>query len=456
MWTAYGYVAGLDRGGEAVRRAGEAVPGLESLREDRQSGVDRDPGLDGDGLRRARPSGSRPDAGRSGGPDELLGRVSTVVDAAGRSRRSETDALGRVVSVVEAPGAEGYETSYTYDALDRLREVRQSAAQRRGFDYDTFGRLRSSSSPESGESKYEYDPVGNLTKRVDARGVVTTSEYDRLNRLRGRAYSNGTPPVRFTYDQDETPAAFPVGRLTAVETGPEGSPQTRTEYHHDAVGRVFASTQTTDGQTFAFQYAWNRAGELLEEVYPSGRTVETPRDLLGRLTAVTDTGRTLASGFVYSPHGALEQLTLANGLTEGTDFNLRLQPTCLALGPQAEVQQRGNCAAVVAAGSTSVPFALEWRYSPAGSPATVNNGNVWAQTTWLPRPGVPQPVSITQSYDYDWLNRLTSAVETGGWRQTYAYDRFGNRVVTPGTGGRDQPDRPEDQQPDAAPGHRAR
>jgi RHS repeat-associated protein len=42
--------------------------------------------------------------------------------------------------------------------------------------------------------------------------------------------------------------------------------------------------------------------------------------------------------------------------------------------------------------------------------------------------------SWTQNFDYDGVNRLTSAVETGGWSRGYGYDRYGNRWVSSSTG----------------------
>jgi hypothetical protein len=56
---------------------------------------------------------------------------------------------------------------------------------------------------------------------------------------------------------------------------------------------------------------------------------------------------------------------------------------------------------------------------------TANNGNLQTQTIILPN------LTLTQSYTYDALNRLQSATEMNGpaqsWKQTFTYDRFGNR-----------------------------
>jgi RHS repeat-associated protein len=51
-----------------------------------------------------------------------------------------------------------------------------------------------------------------------------------------------------------------------------------------------------------------------------------------------------------------------------------------------------------------------------------NNGNVQSQT--ITAPGL----SLTQTYGYDWLNRLTGMNETSGWSETFSYDPYGNRT----------------------------
>ena len=64
---------------------------------------------------------------------------------------------------------------------------------------------------------------------------------------------------------------------------------------------------------------------------------------------------------------------------------------------------------------------------------SANNGNVLSQ-----RIRVGTTLNQNQAYTYDALNRLRTAAESGSgtaWAQTYAYDRWGNRRVTPDTDG---------------------
>jgi RHS repeat-associated protein len=63
--------------------------------------------------------------------------------------------------------------------------------------------------------------------------------------------------------------------------------------------------------------------------------------------------------------------------------------------------------------------------------AAKNNGNVAKQTITVPTVGTNQGFTAVQSYEYDSLNRLLLAKEMDGsnqsWKQTFSYDRYGNR-----------------------------
>ena len=351
--------------------------------------------------------------------------ASVVTDQAGRSRRSVADALGRLTQVFEAPHDAGYnyQTSYEYDALGNLTRVRQGR-QTRVFLYSSLSRLVSATNPESGTARYEYDPNGNLTRRTDARGVRAVYSYDALNRPTSVDYSDATPDVAYAYDS----APNGKGRLSAVSNGVSvygyGS--------YDAHGRVRASSQTVGGVTYSMpDYRYDLAGNLTSAQYPSGRVVATEYDEAGRPAGVRDhsTGHYYAGASAadaggrlrYAAHGPVAALRLGNGLWEHTHFNSRLQPAEIGLGH---------------APSDSGLLELGYGYGAAAR----NNGNVLSQ-----RVRVAGGLDLTQSYDYDPVNRLAGAREAptaGGddeWRQSYTYldpaglnGQFGNRRVDAG------------------------
>lgn len=71
-----------------------------------------------------------------------------------------------------------------------------------------------------------------------------------------------------------------------------------------------------------------------------------------------------------------------------------------------------------------------------GTPNADNNGNVLSQTITVPTVGSNQGFTAVQTYTYDALNRIKDAKELIGtteqWKQTFHYDRYGNRTFDEG------------------------
>lgn len=188
--------------------------------------------------------------------------------------------------------------------------------------------------------------------------------------------------------------------------------------------RITRSKQTTDGVEYGggtdptkwMTYAYNLSGALIEQQYPSGRVVRNTLDQTGDLQQVqskraNDTFKNYANGFTYTAAGAVAAMRLGNGRWESTQFNSRLQPTQIGLGSSATSQDL---------------LKLNYDYG-----STNNNGNVLSQLITVPTIGANQGFTATQTYTYDSLNRIKDAVEVTGtetWRQTFLYDRYGNRT----------------------------
>ena len=370
--------------------------------------------------------------------------TTTVTDQTGRKRRSVVDALGRLVRLdepndqgqLDINGNPAQPTYYAYDVLGNLTLVTQGS-QTRSFTYDSISRLKTSSNPESGIVNYNYDNNGNLLTKIDTRNVKTTYSYDGLNRLQSRTYSlsNGsalpaelaTPNVSYTYENMAVP--FSKGRLTKVTNG-----FSTTEYaEFDQLGKVKKSRQTTDGTAYPeMTYAYNLAGQLIEQKYPSGRVVKNILESDGDLSEVQSRKNTshpfstYASQFNYTAAGAVSSMRLGNGRWESATFNSRLQPTQIALGTTQN-------------GVDLLKINYEYGDLNLGTGQTIagtNNGNVSKQTITVPTVGANAGFTATQYYAYDPLNRLKIATENIepanqpvqlGWRQHFTYDRYGNR-----------------------------
>ncbi len=385
----------------------------------------------------------------------------TVTDQAGKKRRSLTNALGQLTRVdepnesgqLDVSGTPAQPSIYSYDALNNLLQVQQigtttqqcggstsNCTQTRTFVYDNLSRLKQATNPESGTISYSYDDNGNLTGKTDARSISTAYNYDALNRVLQRSYSNepaGQSPtgtVNYTYDG----VSHAKGQLTKVTTAGSGStPFSVTDYQvFDVMGRITQSQQSTDGTIYPAQtYTYNLSGAMLTEVYPSGRVVQNTLDNDGRLAQLesskTSTGsfKVYANSFTYTAAGAVSSMRLGNGKWESTQFNSRLQPTQIALGTS---QQN----ALGTSPTATNQLKLDFSYG-----TTANNGNVQSQSITVPTVGSNPGFTAVQNYTYDSLNRIKQADEkpsgytqeqcdanpTKCWKQTFTYDRFGNR-----------------------------
>ena len=367
------------------------------------------------------------------GPSPLGANVARVTDAAARVRLRETDAIGRLTAVTEDPGAGhlDYRTTYAYDVFDNVVQVDQGT-QRRSFAYDSLSRLICESTPEArigatpcnplptaGALLYTYDGDDNLLTRKDARNVTAFMAYDPLHRLVGKGYDpvNSAPGGTYKYDEPEVP--FSKGRLTLVDT-PGVSKFSTGQY--DALGRVLSSTQTVGAATYTMAYTYDQADHVLTERYPSGRTLRSSYDGLGRPLGVAQGGYVygqVAGPGGYSSHGAVEKLVLGNSYWQHRSFNCRLQQSVAGLGD-----------------SSAPPNVLKLDLSYGTSETCTvsgpgNNGNLLTQTIVVN--GVTR---FIQSFTYDQANRLQGATEKDGgnintyWSQGYAYDRWGNRAIT--------------------------
>jgi RHS repeat-associated protein len=350
------------------------------------------------------------------------GIFTTVADQAGKVRRSMVDGLARLARVDEPDsndlGATDWPvhpTQYLYDALDNLTRVTQGSQPSRVFTYSSLARLISAQNPESGTVQYRYDNNGNLDQKTDARGLITTYVYDELNRVASRSYTApagvpATPAV--TYSYDSSAVTFSKGRLTRVSS----SVSVYDYLEYDELGRVKRSKQTTEGVEYSMSYGYDRAGNMTSQTYPSGRVVTTGYDNAGRIASVASGGKTYADQFTYTPHGAVASMSLGDRvMSEQTGYNSRLQPTMIELRRVSGSQ---------------LILGLDYEYNTAGQ--ANNNGNVLRQTIRVGTGG--GTTTISQSYDYDELNRIKTATETGVWSQAFTYDRWGNRRSVTNTG----------------------
>jgi RHS repeat-associated protein len=259
------------------------------------------------------------------------------------------------------------------------------------FALSCLANLHSQLSPDTGSTANTYDAAGNLFTQTDAKGQVTTYAYDALSRVASITFHDGSKQT-YAYDL----GANGIGRLSSIsETNPQNQVTSLLAYAYEDHGRVASETRTIAGVAYVTGYGYDSSGRLSGMTYPSGRVIAYGFDALGRISQVSTTpqGGTqqiLASGITYQPFGGVKSYTLGNGqsTTRGYDSDGRI--ASYSLGTQVFALNYDNASRIR-------------MISETGNAANMN------------------------TYDYDLLDRLTSAV-LPNLPFAYGYDAVGNRA----------------------------
>lgn len=296
-----------------------------------------------------------------------------------RNTSQDHDELNRLTQVTDPLAGE---TEYGYNALDQLISVTDPRSKITSYTYNALGDLTQQASPDTGTTTNTYDSGGNLHTSTDARSKTGTYAYDALNRVTSVAYPDQT--ISYTYDSGSNQK----GRPTQV-TDVSGS----TSWSYDTHGRVL-SRQQSMGVTKTLGYAYDSSGRVQTLTLPSGNTV-TYGYTDGKITSLSLNGSTtILSNVIYQPFGPTRGWTWGN--------------STLAV---REYDTDGKVTDVDSAGLKTYSYDDAFRITGIADAANS---------------------SLSQSYGYDLLDRVTSAAGTS-LSQGWTYDANGNRLTQTGS-----------------------
>jgi RHS repeat-associated protein len=382
--------------------------------------------------------------------------TATVVDQAGKSRKSVTDGLGRLTQVFEDPAGLNYETDYGYDTLGNLLCVGQkgtnsgsftncasipSTWRARTFTYNSLSQLLTAANPESGTISYTYDSNGNLSTKTAPKPnqtgsltVVTTDSYDAVNRLTQKSYNDGTTPtVKYGYDgvapSGCTPPALtignPVGRRTSMCDG--GGASAWSLNLTAGTGWKITEARTTNGVSKNTVYQNNLGGSVATLTNPSSRTItytlqSSGTNTAGRMLSAIDTANSInyATAAAYAPTGALSSFTNGASLVETNYYDKRLQPC--RISAKFSGTAPSSCSDSVNIGTVlDLTYNFNIGISDNGNVAGITNNRVGASGRSL-------------LFTYDALNRIftaktTSTSGTSCWDEQFGYDPWANLLT---------------------------
>lgn len=301
-----------------------------------------------------------------------LGQVEVVERNMRNQEVRKTDANGQVMT-------------FLYDPSDNVVQVTGVTGNVTINEFDLMGRRTASLDPNMGYWTYDYDVLGQMLQQTDAKGQTKTVSYDLL----GRMVSRVEPDLSSTWTYDT--ATDGIGKLasTASDNGYAKS------VTYDSLGRPTQESTTVLGETATFSTYYDTHGRVENLAYPTGYMVRQVYSSLGFLERVEDvsTNGVLWQADTANAEGNITQETAGNGIQTTRTYNPYV-------GGITSVK------AGVAATVADLDFTFD------------SIGNI------VQRRDLAQ--AVTETFQYDVLNRLTEYAIAGGVTKTVTYDVLGN------------------------------
>jgi RHS repeat-associated protein len=332
--------------------------------------------------------------------------LTTTYDARGNRKDIYRTAYGFLRKIVEYNDGSQYETHYEDDLFGRLTRIIDSLSNERSFTYDRIGRrltaedLHNPSDSTYGTWDYTYDNAGNITQTVDPNNQTINYTYDDTNRVLTEDYT-GQTGTEITYGYDSCTNG--IGKLCSAT-----STDAAVSYMYNPLGLISSETKGINSTNYTTEYGYDRLGNQTLITYPDSSEVKYVRDAAGDLNSVEqrENGGSFSpvvSTIDYSPTGAISNLVHSNGLTTTNTYD----PTKIYRLTDK----------VTTNGTTNLQD-ISYTYDPVGNiTQIVDDSDIGS--------------AKTATYDYDDLNRLTSAAITnaasgGNYSRTYSYNQIGN------------------------------
>ncbi|MBU7023668.1 MAG: RHS repeat protein [Theionarchaea archaeon] len=292
-------------------------------------------------------------------------------------------------------------TTYQYDETGHLTAFTDAENHTTAYMYASQFGLTEVTYPNAEYEEYTYDSVGNIISLTDCKRNETSYMYDELCRLTDIQYADQTD-ISFSYDLDSN-------RIMMIDNAPNTGDYI--EYAYDQWDRMISKTRHISQDALAVSLEYDVSNRLTKLTYPNNMQILYSYDDFNRMTEVRryvdgTNDEILLENVQYDAEGLVTQFDYGNGIRSTFSYD-----------------SRDRISAVDARDGET--FYLDLDYSYDNNSNIVQLGNRWKDTnsTWH---------SDTESYDYDGIDRLTSA-SCASWSHTYAYDKAGNRTSRDGT-----------------------
>jgi RHS repeat-associated protein len=352
---------------------------------------------------------------------DLVGRIQQVNDPTGTYQFSY-DGMGRLTGTTTNYSfltSRSFTTSYTYDAASNRTGFTDPEGGSTMYAYDTLNRLQTLTPPSaftSGNFGLSYDALSRRTQMTRPNGVTTNYAYDNLSRLTSILHQlSGSTVDGAAYTVDN------VGNRTA-----KTDKQTNVTYNY-TYDNIYQLTQVVLGTTTTESYSYDPVGNRTASLGVSSYTTNSSNELTG----------TTGASFTYDYNGNNTSKTVSGNTTNYSwDFENRLTSVTLPGGGGIVSFKYDPFGRRVykSSGSGTIVFAYDGDNLIEETNASGAALARYSQGLNIDEPLAMLRSSTTSYYNLDGLGTVTSlANSSGALAQTYAFDSFGNQIVSSGS-----------------------
>lgn len=312
-----------------------------------------------------------------------LQNIVQVTLPSGESKTTTSDVSGVVNTVLDDGGT----LTYEYDSHDNLMSTSLNGTLVNSSLYDDFGRQLELWDNSAGTTNYDYNVYGELIEQKTGNGAfIETFQYDNLGRLTHNNLSEGT--IYYSYIPFGNNGANKIGIITNYDGEVE-------KFEYDNFNRLLKKTYVNENVAEIYQY-----------------------DNLGRLSDRIIENK-MAFRYTYEP--TFGKLTAIHAKAEGEQAYTNL------ISGMNEHYLGGLTSYMLTAGQI-----VTQSFDPYGRlESTVSSSNFNYSYSWDPITGNLDSRSdnlngLTESFNYDNMQRLETVSMNSNVVHTNAYDNLGN------------------------------
>lgn len=343
----------------------------------------------------------------------------------GRTTVKDYDAWGNVTSITDPLSTV---TEYTYHSCGKPASVTTDGVAIT-MEYDGDGNQTALNDPDAGSTSYVYDALHRITSQTDARGKTTTYTYDGAGRVTQKTIDGTTTSYQYATSGNG------AGQLSSMQTG-----DCSMAYIYDQWGRITGETRTMTGiSPLTFNYEYNDSNKISQITYPGNVTFNYRYDSNGFRTECrrnnTNVWKLLdnnglqsnillgsqdeeaGGGIEYPPILPLDPIiddslvVGPNSITSGGRF-LPGENDMTIIGPITYTCQRDNRGFMTSQSwQKEVGFSHTQSYTYEDGTGNLLSRNIGG---------------VSESFTYDYLDRLTQVSRNNVTQQSIGYQANGN------------------------------